>query len=160
MYIIVRYNNLLLFCGSCYCYINYIYIYIYISILCNYLEPPDPVQNLRTVSTTANSVTVTWDKPASTGGRSDYYYFVGRSDPQGSATSVVPVNSTLMDLGNTITFPIGNLLPFQRYVFTVIVHNGVSSQDSVNVGSRTRTTEGQTTESRKFYIYFLNFQTK
>ncbi len=138
----------------------YIYIYIYISILCNYLEPPGPVKNLITVSTTANSVTVTWDKPASTGGRSDYYYFVGRSDSQGCATSVIPVNSRLMDLGNTITFRIGDLLPFQRYVFTVIVHNGVSSQDSVNVGSRTRTTEGQTMESRKFYIIFFKFSDK
>ena len=119
------------------------------SYICLIIAPPGPVQSLSTASTTSTTATISWNRPASTG-RSDYYYYIGRSDPSGSATSITTVNSRLVNTASTVTYTVTDLEPYEDYVITVIAHNGVSDQDSNNVGSRTRTTEARTMQASKF----------
>ena len=39
-------------------------------------EPPSEPRNVRIISTTSSSITLTWDPPASLGGRSDLSYIL------------------------------------------------------------------------------------
>ena len=59
------------------------------------------------------------------------------------------MNSRLVNTASTVTYTVTDLEPYEDYVITVIVHNGVSDQDTNNVSSRTRTTEAQTMQACK-----------
>ena len=109
-------------------------------------------------STTSDSVTISWDRPSSLGGRTDYYYSIEHSDPRGSASSTVTANSRLEDVNSHVTYNVSNLLPYETYNIRVIAHNGVSDQEPSTAGSRTRTVDATTNEAGKgrlFYEFFF-----
>ena len=97
------------------------------------------------MSKTDKQVSVYWNRPRLTG-RSDFYYTIAYSDGE-----TMGEHSLKSDL-NTVEEVISGLTPATVYTFTVTVHNGVSSQDSLNEHLRrceltTTTIEG--CESRK-----------
>ena len=112
-------------------------------------EPPGPVGNLISTSTTSDSVTISWDRPSSLGGRTDYYYSIEHSDPRGSACSTITTNSRLEDTNSLVTSTVSNLLPFETYNIRVIAHNGVSDQEPHTAALRTRSIDTTTREAGK-----------
>ena len=124
------------------------------------LEPPGPVGNLVSVSTTSGSVTISWDRPSSLGGRTDYYYSIEHSDPRGSASSTITANSRLEDANSRVTYTVTNLLPFETYNIRVIAHNGVSDQENSTAGSRTRAVDATTSEAGKGRLFYMHFYVK
>ena len=79
------------------------------------------------------SITVEWSSPASTGGRSDYYYQVEHSDPNilGNYTGTVYLS------GGSTSHSFTGLRPGTQYCVRVIAHNGVSDQDPDGTHLRT-----------------------
>ena len=109
-------------------------------------------------ATTSDSVTISWDRPSSLGGRNDYYYSIEHSDPRGSASSTITANSRLQNTNSRVTYTVSNLLPFEAYNIRVIAHNGVSDQEPSTAASRTRSIDATTREAGKLkfdriYIY-------
>ena len=66
-------------------------------------EPPSEPRNVRIISTTSTSITLTWDPPASLGGRSDLSYILWYQE-EGNETLVV---------GGTVTTTTGTISGIQ-----------------------------------------------
>ena len=147
----VSYFNhfILLFGGACNNILRFVFYINFMRILFIFLEPPGPVRSLMSTTTTSDSVTISWDRPPSLGGRTDYYYSIEHSDPRGSASSTITANSRLENTNSRVTYTVSNLLPFETYNIRVIAHNGVSDQEPSTAGSRTRAVDVTTSEAGK-----------
>ena len=66
-------------------------------------EPPSEPRNVRIISTTSTSITLTWDPPASMGGRSDISYILWYQEEG---------NETLVN-GGTVTTTTGTISGIQ-----------------------------------------------
>ena len=108
-----------------------------------FAEPPSAPGSL-TLTSQQSSITVVWSLPASTGGRSDFYYQVEHSDPDNLGT----YTGTDYVSGGSTSHSFNGLRPDTQYCVRVIAHNGVSDQDSDGTHLRiveecTRTAEGR-----------------
>lgn len=93
--------------------------------------------NLRVLEprTRSNSITVRWDRPSNTG-RDDYYYTVHYSDPDDRTSFLQHNPERLVNTGPEVTYTLSGLRALTEFTIRVVVHNGVSEQDSGGVKGR------------------------
>lgn len=104
--------------------------------------PPTSCLNIGLLDKSDKQVSLRWSRPRLTG-RGDFYYTIAYSDGE-----TVGEHSLKSDL-NTVEDVISGLTPATMYTFTVTVHNGVSSQDSLNEHLRRCELKTTTNEGRK-----------
>ena len=113
-------------------------------------EPPSALLDLRVTYITGTTITITWDRPTTTG-RSDFFYRVFQSDPNQSGSFILSRNN-LVDQGSTVSYQITGLVPFTPYILRVSVHNGVSV-DLDRVCGQVSFTTAITLKACKFFSY-------
>lgn len=86
------------------------------------VEPPSQVSQLRQQSLTADSTSLTWTAPASSGGRSDVFYTV-ICDKCSMNVAYVPAQTKFTETQVTIT----NLVPKTQYTVRIMSENSASS---------------------------------
>ena len=94
------------------------------------------MRNLRVHELTQTTITLRWEKPSITS-RDDFYYEIVRSD-ENTVSEYTLLTRLRGDTRATVEYRDTQLTPATTYVYRVIVHNGVSDQDSLNVHLRTR----------------------
>ena len=109
--------------------------------------PPSACRNLAVSdSSTHNKLTVTWNRPSTTG-RTDFYYniYYSSSEDEGKFTQHNTNHRYVVSTLN-ISYTLTGLDPFTSYTIRVTVHNGVSDQDAA--GKVNRQCEVTTTTSK------------
>ena len=117
---------------------------IYCAMLTVFLiEPPSAPRNVRSTAQ-KTSISISWSAPAQTGGRTDLFYEVKRSNPDnlGSYTDTHYTDSN---------YVFSDLRSFTDYCIRVTAHNGVSDQDPD--GTHLRTVEECTRTLQDGTIY-------
>ena len=111
------------------------------------------MRNLRVHELTQTTVTLRWEKPSITS-RDDFYYEIFRSE-ENTVSEYTLLTRLRGDTRATVEYRDAQLTPATTYVYRVIVHNGVSYQDSLNVHLRTREVTDTTLDGCKFKVYVL-----
>ena len=123
-----------------------------------YLASPSTVENSRSTSQSATTISIRWERPDD-GGRDDLCYII-EYRPQGSLGSFI-MEDPIEDTGvMAYTYTIRNLKPNTNYLITVTAENGVSDQEPDLRGTRTvqiraLTLEGGESSTEYCILYFL-----
>ena len=107
-------------------------------------SPSDAVQNLKKLIATFTNITISWEKPISTG-HPEYYYSITYEN---EVEKPITAANKLVDIRDIVTYTVTNLSHSTAYVIHVTTHNGVSNQDP-NIVCRTRYVLATTLERRK-----------
>ena len=125
-----------------------------------YAGPPTTITNLTVTGTTSTTITVRFKRPTITG-RSDYYYVVEYSDPDGVGEEYIQDNnSRLVNGNNQVTYTVAGadssgLQANTEYIVRVSVHNGVSDLDGENADDRRQQVQVTTPEGGTYIIIIL-----
>ena len=114
--------------------------------------PPSACRNLAVSdSSTHNKITVTWNRPSTTG-RDDFYYniYYSSSEDEGKFTKH-NINHRYFMSSYEVSYTLTGLDPFTSYTIRVTVHNGVSDQDPT--GKLSRQCEVTTATSKLLIAY-------
>ena len=101
---------------------------------------------------TDTSLTVSWSRPQITGGRTDLFYRVFRSDPD-DISQFIMVEANLRTNNPTVMYEVTGLRPVTSYIIRVTTHSGVSDEDPANAHLRQCEVSDMTMEGGKLTCY-------
>ena len=99
--------------------------------------PPSACRNLQVIEsrTRANTITVMWERPLTTG-RDDYYYNVHHSNPDLQGSFLLHNINPFIKTSPLVRYSVSGLRPLTNYTIRVSVLNGVSDQDTAGEEGR------------------------
>ena len=113
--------------------------------------PPSACRNLAVSdSSTHNKITVTWNRPSTTG-RTDFYYNIYYSSSEDEGKFTQHNRHRYFMSSYTVSYTLTGLDPFTSYTIRVTVHNGVSDQDAA--GKVNRQCEVTTTTGKLLHVH-------
>lgn len=120
--------------------------------LVSYSAPPSRCQGAHVALKAPTLIVIAWEKPELIG-REDFYYTIYYKEHLALSWNIVgPYTNT----SNVVQYVVNGLQPSTKYVFRIIVHNGVSNQDLKNEALRTCETNASTADIGRYsYDLFL-----
>ena len=118
-------------------------------------DPPSAPLGLTQTESTDNSLSISWNRPVSDGGRSDLFYRVLYSDPDPDKVGVMIEANCTQSFNRCVTeheCTITDLQPATKYVVRVSAHNGVSDQNEGGALARLTQVTLETDIARKLAL--------